>query len=53
MDAFPGLQEPRRFFADVHRIVFVLPVSSRFRSAALGFWLWFNVLCQHPIGIMQ
>ena len=30
MDAFSGLQEPRRFFADVHRIVIAIPVSSGF-----------------------
>jgi len=30
MDAFSDLQEPRRFFADVHRIVIVIPVSSGF-----------------------
>ena len=30
MDAFSGLLEPRRFFASVHRIVFVIPVSSVF-----------------------
>ena len=44
MDAFSGLLEPRRFFASVHRIVFVIPVSSVFSG---------EFVVQTPIGIIQ